>query len=90
MQNWICLILQGSASSGFSWSGWAGLSEEAVNQIFENGMVISANPVEKKFKLNIEPLFPKKIVDFAIHQFFNLNSITQGIWAIMYYFSQVI
>jgi hypothetical protein len=53
-------------------------------------MVISANPVEKKFKLNIEPLFPKKIVDFAIHQFFNLNSITQGIWAIMYYFSQVI
>jgi hypothetical protein len=27
--------------------------------------------------LNIEPRFPKKIVDYAIHQFFNLNSITK-------------
>jgi hypothetical protein len=53
------------------------LPEEAVNQIFENGMVIPANPLEPKFKLNIEPRFPKKIVDYAIHQFFNLHSITK-------------
>jgi hypothetical protein len=33
--------------------------------------------LEKKFKLNIEPRFPKKIVDFAIHAFINLNSITK-------------
>lgn len=53
------------------------LPEEAVNRIFENSMVIPAKPLEPKFKLNIEPRFPKKIVDYAIHQFFNLNSITK-------------
>lgn len=53
------------------------LTEEAVKQIFANGIVIPAIPLEVKFKLKIEPRFPKKIVDFAIHQFIAINSITK-------------
>lgn len=53
------------------------LTEDEVVQIFANGLVIPETPLEKKFKLNIEMRFPKKIVDYAIHKFFTLNSITQ-------------
>ena len=53
------------------------LTEEAVNHIFAHGLVIPAIPLEEKFKLNSEPRFPKKIVDYAIHKFFSLHSITK-------------
>ena len=53
------------------------LTEEAVNQIFANGLVIPAIPLEEKFKLNTDPRFPKKIVNYAIHKFFSLHSLTK-------------
>lgn len=53
------------------------LTEEAVSQIFANGLVIPANPLKEKFKLKAELKFPKKIVDYAIHKFMSLHSITK-------------
>lgn len=53
------------------------LTEYAVNQIFANGLVIPAIPLEEKFKLKAELRFPKKIVDYAIHKFMSLHSITK-------------
>lgn len=53
------------------------LTEEAVKQIFANGLIIPAIPLEEKFKLKTELRFPKKIVDFAIHKFMALHSITK-------------
>ena len=53
------------------------LTEMAVNQIFANGLVIPAIPLEEKFKLNTDPRFPKKIVNYAIHKFFSIHSLTK-------------
>jgi hypothetical protein len=51
------------------------LSEDAVNEIFKNGLMIPAVPLENKFKLNCDPRFPKKIIEFAIYTFYVNNSI---------------
>lgn len=53
------------------------LTEDEVTQIFAKGLLIPETPLEKKFKLKTELRFPKKIVDFAIHKFITLNSITK-------------
>jgi len=50
------------------------LTKDEVDMIFSNGLVIPAKPLEKKVKLCIPPRFPKKIIDFAIYKFFDLNS----------------
>jgi hypothetical protein len=53
------------------------LTKDEVDMIFSNGLVIPAKPLEKKVKLCIPPRFPKKIIDFAIHKFFYINSNSQ-------------
>jgi hypothetical protein len=53
------------------------LTKAEVDQIFANGLIIPTDPSAIKFKLNADLRFPKKIVDFAIHQFFMHNSMTK-------------
>ena len=50
------------------------LTKVEVDLIFSNGLVIPANPLEKKVKLYIPPRFPKKVIDYAIYKFFDINS----------------
>lgn len=52
------------------------LTQEEVDMVFSNGLVIPEKPLEVKIKLNIPPRFPKKIIDYAIYKFFNVNSYT--------------
>ena len=53
------------------------LKEEEVNEIFKNGLVIPATPPSKKYKLNCDPRFPKKIIDHCIYIFFTKHSNSQ-------------
>jgi len=50
------------------------LTEDEVDMIFSNGLVIPAKPLENKVKLCIPPRFPKKVIDYAIYKFYNENS----------------
>jgi len=50
------------------------LTKEEVDMIFYNGLEIPAKPLGKKMKLCIPPRFPKKVIDYAIYKFFDLNS----------------
>ncbi len=50
------------------------LTKEEVDMIFSNGLVIPEKPLEKKVKLCTPPRFPKKVIDYAIYKFFDLNS----------------
>jgi hypothetical protein len=50
------------------------LTKDEVDMIFSNGLLIPAKPLEKKVKLYIPPRFPKKVIDYAIYKFFDLNS----------------
>lgn len=50
------------------------LTKDEVDLIFSNGLVIPAKPLEKKVKLYIPPRFPKKVIDYAIYKFFDINS----------------
>ena len=52
------------------------LEEIQVIDIFKNGLTIPAIPTVNKYKLNIDPRFPKKIIDYAIHLFFTKHSHT--------------
>lgn len=52
------------------------LSEEAVKQIFANGLLIPQEPLLEKFELHCDPRKPKAIVDFAIHKLMIKNSFT--------------
>ena len=52
------------------------LSEEAVKQIFSNGLLIPQEPLVEKFELHRDPRFPKKIIDFAIHKLIGKHSYT--------------
>ncbi len=52
------------------------LTKEEVDTIFSNGLIIPEKPLEKKFKLILPPRYPRKIVDFAIHKFFSLNTFS--------------
>ncbi len=52
------------------------LSEEAVAQIFEHGLLIPQEPLLEKFELHRDPRIPKVIVDFAIHKLMTKNSRT--------------
>jgi len=52
------------------------LSEEAVAQIFEHGLLIPEEPLLEKFELHRDPRIPKVIVDFAIHKLISKNSRT--------------
>ena len=54
------------------------LTKEEVETIFSNGLVIPEKPLEKKFKLTLPPRYPKKIIDFAIHKFFSLNTLSNN------------
>ena len=53
------------------------LEEAAVKEIFKNGLIVPANSPSIKYKLNIDPRFPRKIIDYSIHQFFYKHSITK-------------
>ncbi len=53
------------------------LKEEQVNKIFSNGLFIPNDLPQEKFTLNCDPKFPLKIIQFAIHQFYLHNSISQ-------------
>lgn len=50
------------------------LSKDEVDMLFSNGLLIPEKPLEKKLKLCIPPRFPKKVIDYAIYKFFDLNS----------------
>ena len=50
------------------------LTEDEVDMIFSNGLVIPAKPLENKVRLCIPPRFPKKVIDYAIYKFYNENS----------------
>ena len=50
------------------------LTKEEVDMIFSNGLVIPEKPLEKKVKLCTPPRFPKKVIDYAIYKFFDVNS----------------
>ena len=54
------------------------LTKEEVDTIFSNELVIPEKPLEKKFKLTLPPRYPKKIIDFAIHKFFSLNTLSNS------------
>ena len=53
------------------------LKKEELDIIFENGFTIPTKPLEKKFKLNYNARRSKKVVDYAIHKFYQKNSKTQ-------------
>jgi len=53
------------------------LKEEEVIDILKNGLVIPATPPSKKYKLNCDPKFPRKIIDYAIHLFYTKHSLTR-------------
>lgn len=46
------------------------LSEDEVKAIFKKGITIPAFPLKTKYTLNSNQRFPKKIVDYFIHQFY--------------------
>lgn len=50
------------------------LTKDEVDMIFSNGLVIPSKPLEKKVKLCIPPRFPKKVIDYGIYKFFDMNS----------------
>lgn len=52
------------------------LTNEEVDSMFANGLVIPAKPLEKKFKITLPPRFPRKIVDVAIHKLYSTNTLT--------------
>jgi hypothetical protein len=52
------------------------LTKEEVDFMFANGLVIPAKPLETKYKITLPPRFPRKIVDFAIHKLYSINTIT--------------
>ena len=54
------------------------LTKKEVDMMFANGLVIPAKPLEKKLKITLPPRFPRKIIDFAIHKFFSLNTFTNS------------
>lgn len=51
------------------------LSEEDFNEVFKNGLLIPAIPVENKYHLNVDARFPKKIIDCGIYTLFCMHSI---------------
>lgn len=52
------------------------LTKEEVDLMFSNGLVIPEKPLEKKLKLVLPPRFAKNNIDYAIHQFFSLNTLS--------------
>lgn len=51
------------------------LSDEAVEEIFRNGIVIPEKPLAQKHKLNYTHRFPKKIVNYFIYNFISRYNI---------------
>ncbi|MHB1922451.1 MAG: hypothetical protein ACYCOO_09475 [Chitinophagaceae bacterium] len=60
-----------------SWDKKPFLPKEEVMDIFKNGLIIPANPPAKKYQLNCDPRYPKKIIDYAIYIFFIRHSLTK-------------
>ena len=52
------------------------LLKDEYNIIFQNGFTIPQDTLEKKIKLNYNTIRSKKVVDCAIHKFYENNSTT--------------
>ena len=50
------------------------LRKEEVEEMFNNGFTVPADPMDAKYKLNVTPQYPRSIIDFAIHQCYMFNS----------------
>jgi hypothetical protein len=50
------------------------LPKKQVEKIFKDGLKIPKEPLQHKFKLNVDFRYPKKLVDAGIHKFYNKHS----------------
>ena len=51
------------------------LRKEEVEEILKNGFKIPSKPIEPKYKLNVNPKYPRSIIDYAIQTLYFANNI---------------